>query len=71
MSIASFFTAGAKRPRDDEQPTLRQPASLCAWNANSLLNRISKNDKALAAFLDDEAPDLIFVSEVRAPAAAP
>ena len=76
MSIASFFSAGTstgtKRARDDETPTvLRQPASLCAWNANSLLNRISKDASALAAFLDGEAPDLVFVSEVRMPAAAP
>jgi hypothetical protein len=56
MSIASFFSK--KRPRDDNvvtdnapQLVLRKPRTLCAWNANSLLNRINKDGKDLAAFL--------------------
>lgn len=77
MSIASFFSK--KRPRDnvtDNAPplvVLRKPRTLCAWNANSLLNRITKDGKELASFLtnneEGEAPDVIFVSEVRMPAA--
>ena len=55
MSIASFFSK--KRPRDnvtDNAPplvVLRKPRTLCAWNANSLLNRITKDGKELASFL--------------------
>ena len=77
MSIASFFSK--KRLRDnvtDNAPplvVLRKPRTLCAWNANSLLNRITKDGKELASFLtnneEDDAPDVIFVSEVRMPAA--
>jgi exonuclease III len=75
MSIKSFFVTGAKRPREEDGSAaaakLRPPLSLCAWNANSLANRVSKDGKALAAFLDSEAPDVIFVSEVRMPAQGP
>ena len=86
MSIASFFkpaggsSSGAKRPREEEnvaataasltQP-LPQPRTLCAWNANSLLNRIEKDKSAVAEFLTTDAPDLILVTEVRMPAAGP
>ena len=74
MSIASFFkpTVGEKRSRDEGEPSsLRQPLSLAAWNANSLGNRIAYNGALVKSFLATEAPDLIFVSEVRFPAAGP
>ena len=74
MSIASFFkpTVGEKRSRDEAEPSsLRQPLSLAAWNANSLGNRIAYNGALVKSFLATEAPDLIFVSEVRFPAAGP
>ena len=71
MSIATFFSVGAKRPREEAVEAKRAPATLCAWNANSLLGRVSKDSTVLAAFLDNEAPDIIFVSEVRMAAAGP
>ena len=71
MSIATFFSVGAKRPREEAAVAARAPATLCAWNANSLLGRVSKDSTVLAAFLDGEAPDIIFVSEVRMAAAGP
>jgi hypothetical protein len=77
MSIASFFKLGAgaqKRPRSDDEPSSGPKPhvrSLVAWNANSLLNRIQKQPQLLRGFLEAERPDLIFVSEVRMPAAGP
>lgn len=75
MSIASFF---GKRPRDESSggpPSASEPQEeprvLCAWNANSLLQRIQKDDKLVRAFLAERKPDIIFVSEVRMAAAAP
>lgn len=77
MSIASFFGAAAckKRPRDhasEPEPSAKPPIrTLVAWNANSLLQRVENNKRELRAFLDEQAPDAIFVSEVRMPAAGP
>ena len=42
--------------------SLPQPRTLCAWNANSLLNRIEKDGSLLSAFLKEEAPDVLFIS---------
>ena len=74
MSIASFFK---KRPREDDAApasapvALPQPCTLACFNANSLLNRIEKDGSLLSEFLTVEAPDLLFVSEVRFPATGP
>ena len=78
----SSSSSGTKRPREGDEGTssasvsssqsLPQPLTLCAWNANSLLNRIEKDRAQLSAFLSaDTAPDLVFISEVRMPAAGP
>ena len=51
--------------------TLPQPSILCAWNADSLLNRIDNNPDEIRAFLNERKPDILFVSEVRMPASGP
>jgi len=82
MSIASFFAkagttgAGNKRPREEDaagssSAPLPLPRTFCAWNANSLLQRVEKDGPALASFLSSTAPDVLVVSEVRMPASGP
>ena len=86
MSIAAFFKPTNKRPREEEEGgaaastsaastsaagPLPSPLKLCCWNANSLLNRIEKDGEKVSSFLNTESPDVLFISEVRMPAAAP
>ncbi len=83
MSIASFFKPGGggnKRPREEpsapgaDTSAAAPPApirTLVAWNANSLLNRIQTDRELVSGFLKQHAPDVLFVSEVRMPAAGP
>ena len=83
MSIATFFRkqpgtpsaegtakSDAKRQKtDDDDAAPREPQTLVVWNANSLLSRIDCNRAELRTFLESTSPDVIYVSEVRMPAA--
>ena len=87
MSIASFFKPSAssekKRPRDEEDSVVgggtsdgniaeKPPVrSYVTWNANSLLQRVELDASAVRKFLMEHAPDVVFISEVRMPAAGP
>jgi len=84
MSIASFFKraadssqGGTKRAREDDDASTSasepksQVRTLAVWNANSLVNRVQHDRPALARFLREHSPDVIFVSEVRSPALGP
>ena len=78
MSIAQFFsrpggancdTKRQKTTEEDVPP--EEPKTIVVWNANSLLSRVDSNRNELRAFMEKESPDVLFVSEVRMPAAGP
>ena len=78
MSIAQFFsrpggancdTKRQKTTEEDVPP--EEPKTIVVWNANSLLSRVDSNRSELRAFVEKVSPDVLFVSEVRMPAAGP
>jgi exonuclease III len=54
-------------PREDGPPA--PVRTLVAWNANSLHTRIERNRAEVSNFLKSHTPDVVFISEVRFPAA--
>lgn len=79
MSIAQFFsrpggaTSDTKRQKTTEEEDVppEEPRTIVVWNANSLLSRVDSNRNELQAFIEKVSPDVLFVSEVRMPAAGP
>ena len=79
MSIAQFFsrpggaTCDTKRQKTTEEEDVppEEPRTIVVWNANSLLSRVDSNRNELRAFIEKNSPDVLFVSEVRMPAAGP
>ena len=77
MSITQFFSrpgganSDAKRQKTTEEVPPEEPRTIVVWNANSLLSRVDSNRNELRAFIEKESPDVLFVSEVRMPAAGP
>lgn len=78
MSIAQFFsrpggatTSDTKRQKTAEDAGAEEPRTIVVWNANSLLSRVDSNRNELRAFIEKITPDVLFVSEVRMPAAGP
>lgn len=79
MSIAQFFsrpggaTSDTKRQKTTEEEDVppEEPRTIVVWNANSLLSRVDSNRNELRAFIEKNSPDVLFVSEVRMPAAGP
>ena len=77
MSITQFFSrpgganSDAKRQKTTEEVPPEEPRTIVVWNANSLLSRVDSNRNELRAFMEKESPDVLFVSEVRMPAAGP
>jgi hypothetical protein len=65
---------GAPRTVSSSSATpLRAPMKIVTWNCNGLSSRLSNADnlKAFVAFVEKEAPDIIFLQEVRMSAAGP
>ena len=77
MSIAQFFSRPGGATSDKRQKTTEEdvppeePRTIVVWNANSLLSRVDSNRNELRAFIEKITPDVLFVSEVRMPAAGP
>jgi len=77
MSIAQFFsrpggaTSDTKRQKTTQDVPPEEPRTIVVWNANSLLSRVDSNRDELRAFIEKTSPDVLFVSEVRMPAAGP
>ena len=65
-------TSDTKRQKTTEEDVPPQePRTIVVWNANSLLSRVDSNRNELRAFIEKVTPDVLFVSEVRMPAAGP
>jgi exonuclease III len=81
MSIASFFRkpgassssdeGSSKRQKTEAEAALTEPLTFVVWNANSLISRVDSNRGELRSFLETTSPDVVYISEVRMPAAAP